>query len=114
MSKTKRTFEYSSNMSIRSTSIIILAHFVHSFLNRYAETRRELQNTKLSLSKLIWQWIPERIPEFKDLRARNHVNVVEPLSIGGSFGKYTLTGEVGRYMKLFLVLHDVYKLARPN
>ena len=61
---------------------------------RYIKTRGKLHAVSRNLSKLLWDWIPERVGEFRALRARQFVDPGD-FSIGINFGEFVLTGTIG-------------------
>jgi len=66
----------------------------NTLLERYIKTRRKLQSVSRHLRKLLWDWIPERVCEFRALRARQLVDPGD-FSIGSHFGEFVLTGTIG-------------------
>lgn len=63
-------------------------------LVRYTKTRKELHAVSRSLSKILWEWIPNRFDEFESLRAHQLVNPGD-FSLGSHFGEFVLTAEIG-------------------
>uniref|UniRef100_A0A7S2FNM7 Protein kinase domain-containing protein n=1 Tax=Octactis speculum TaxID=3111310 RepID=A0A7S2FNM7_9STRA len=60
----------------------------------YTKTRKELHAVSRNLSKILWDWIPNRFDEFESLRAHQLVNPGD-FSLGSHFGEFLLTAEIG-------------------
>lgn len=70
------------------------AEIHNQLFEKYTRTRKELQNVSRSLSKILWQWVPDHIEAFRGLRACKLVDSMN-LTVGGEFGDYMITGKGG-------------------
>eukprot|EP00617_Octactis_speculum_P016623 CAMPEP_0185745956 /NCGR_PEP_ID=MMETSP1174-20130828/4344_1 /TAXON_ID=35687 /ORGANISM="Dictyocha speculum, Strain CCMP1381" /LENGTH=348 /DNA_ID=CAMNT_0028420263 /DNA_START=113 /DNA_END=1156 /DNA_ORIENTATION=- len=70
-------------------------HLEHTLLQeRLMETRKELLTVSRNMSNLLWDWIPKHVGQFETLRAHQFVDSGD-FSVGGHFGEYMITGEIG-------------------